>query len=253
MISSLLYSLNQLHPELVLFALFVMGSLFLLGFAHFFGKSGLYVYSVLALVMANIQVLKGVSFSFWSEPVALGTLLFSSTFIVSDVLTECFGAKTARMNVGLGFLSSLMVTCLMLLTLGLRPVEVDSLNGQAFLQAHSAMAVLFKPSLAIFGASLFSYIISQLLDIFVFQKLKDTFPTWALWRRSVLSTALAFLADNILFSSLAWVLFAENPVGLDSLIWTYILGTYVLRLAAAVLSLPLVTLVKKLVKHDSLS
>lgn len=248
MISSFVHLLNSLPADLVLIFLFFASMLFLTLFTRFFGKVGLFVYSVLAIVLANIQVLKGVQFSFWSDPVALGTILFSSTFIVSDILTDRFGVAVARQCVGLGFMASLMVTVIMILTLGLRPLDSFSSYGADFFKAHSAMEVLFKPSLAIFGASLISYITSQFLDIHIFQKLKDRFPTWGLWRRSAISTALAFLLDNICFSVLAWVLFAERPVPLQTLVWTYILGTYVLRLGIALLSLPCVGLVRKMVK-----
>jgi len=42
----------------------------------FFGKVGIYVYVSIAIILANIQVLKVVEFPFFPEPMALGTILF---------------------------------------------------------------------------------------------------------------------------------------------------------------------------------
>ena len=64
-----------------------------------FGEIGLYIYSAIAIIVANIQVLKLVKFSFFSEPIALGTVLFASTFLCTDILAEYYGAKKARINV----------------------------------------------------------------------------------------------------------------------------------------------------------
>ena len=50
-------------------------------FLKIFGYVGLYVYSALAVIIGNIQVLKTVDFFYSIEPVALGTALFGSTFL----------------------------------------------------------------------------------------------------------------------------------------------------------------------------
>tara|TARA_A100000171_G_C2127225_1_gene144304 strand:- start:264 stop:1028 length:765 start_codon:yes stop_codon:yes gene_type:complete len=245
MISSFTDFLNTLPAEITLFLFFIAASFFLLIFVKFFGKLGLYIYGVLAIVLGNIQVLKGTHLTFWEEPVALGTILFSLTFSVSDILTECYGRRAAQRSVWLGFSSALMVTALMTLTIGIRPLVGEG-STHPFIQGHKAIEVLFKPSIAIFSASLIAYVVSQFLDIFLFQKLKDLWPEKALWSRSILSTGTSFLIDNILFSTLAWVLFAEIPVSMKTLIWTYILGTYALRLLMAAGSLPLVYLARRL-------
>lgn len=246
MISSLIVFLQSFPPEGVLALIFLASSLFLILFARFFGEMGLCAYSILAIVLGNIQVLKGALLSFWSAPVALGTILFSSTFIVSDVLTDCFGKKAAQRCVGLGFLSALMVTVVMTLTVGVAPLP-PSVGGDtaSFVLGHRAMHVLFTPSVALLTASLIAYIMSQLWDIYLFQKLKERWPHQSLWGRSMLSTALATLLDNVCFSTLAWVVFAETPVSFETLVWTYILGTYVLRLLMTVCSLPVLSLARR--------
>ena len=65
----------------------------ILVFLKLFGYVGLYVYSALAVIIGNIQVLKTVDFFYSPEPVALGTVLFASTFLCTDILSEHFGRE----------------------------------------------------------------------------------------------------------------------------------------------------------------
>lgn len=247
----LIFFLHTLPPELVLFFTFITTALSLFFSARFFGKTGLYLYSVLALLIGNIQVLKGVQLSLWENPVALGTIVFSSTFVVSDVLTECYGRRAALKSVGLGFGACLVFTVLMILTLGVHPLEIAPPHPDYhFVQAHHAMEILFLPAPRLLLASLIAYVCSQVLDILIFERLKR-FASSSLLGRSSLSTATAFLLDNIIFSVLAWVAFSPTPVSWESLIWTYILGTYALRLLVSVLFLPLVSTICRFLKESS--
>ena len=68
----------------------------ILVFLKLFGYVGLYVYSALAVIIGNIQVLKTVDFFYSPEPVALGTVLFASTFLCTDILSEHFGKEKAK-------------------------------------------------------------------------------------------------------------------------------------------------------------
>src|ERR1700679_1491336 len=75
----------------------------ILGLWRFFGIQGLYLYNILAVVIANIQVLKVSPFFLSPHPVALGTMLFSTTFLVSDILTEHHGTRIAKKGIILSF------------------------------------------------------------------------------------------------------------------------------------------------------
>ena len=87
-----------------------------------FGEVGIFIYTVIAIISANIQVLKIVEFPFFSNPIALGTILFSSTFLATDILTEYYGSKIARRNILIGFVSFLIMTLFMLFTIGFTPL-----------------------------------------------------------------------------------------------------------------------------------
>jgi Uncharacterized conserved protein len=82
--------LNNLSTEIVWFILLFFCFFSILIFLKIFGYIGLYIYSAVAVIAANIQVLKIVDFFYSPEPVALGTILFASIFLCTDILSEIF-------------------------------------------------------------------------------------------------------------------------------------------------------------------
>jgi uncharacterized integral membrane protein (TIGR00697 family) len=219
----------------------------LLGFAlpiillRLFGAVGVYAGLVVAILAANIQVLKQAQFSFLPDPVALGTAIFSSTYLAGDILTEYYGPKAARRGVYLGFVTYLAWVVLMLLTLGYKPLAGD--DTQTHLMA------LFVPAPALFAAGMISYLVSELNDIWVFQYVKRVTQGRKLWLRTNASVLISALVDNTVFSTLAWVVFAATPVSLHTLLFTYILGTYLLRVVYSVLETPFMYLSRVAARH----
>jgi uncharacterized integral membrane protein (TIGR00697 family) len=234
---------NLMGGELLscLFLVICYAAILLLWKLH--GLNGLYLYNIIAVVVANIQVLKTTSFFLAPEPVALGTLLFASTFLVSDIITEHHGVEPAQKGVMLSFLAQVMITLFMVITLAYpdntKEVDPNAVSTQA------AMYTLFAPSIRLLIASLTAYFFSQWLDIKIFKMLKDYTKKKFLWVRLNIATLISGLVDNILFSLLAWVVLSPNPVSLNTLIFTYILGTYGTRVVVSVFSTPIIYLTYK--------
>lgn len=227
----LMQTLSAENLSLVIFLGCVVSILFLF---RTFGVTGLYMYNAVIVIVANVQVLKTSVFWFSPEPVALGTVTFATTFLVSDIVTEHYGQAVARKGVWLSFAAQILMTVLMILTLGYPAPEGD--------KAHGAMMALFTPSARILLAGLLAYVISQFLDIYIFEWIgRATQRRW-LWLRSNVATLLSGLVDNIIFSVLAWVIFNPEPITFYSLIFTYILGTYMARALVALFSTPVMYL-----------
>ena len=66
---------------------------------------GIYVYVAIAIILANIQVLKVIEFPFFPEPMALGTILFISIFLCTDILNEYFDKESATKCIYLRYFS----------------------------------------------------------------------------------------------------------------------------------------------------
>lgn len=238
----LLINWLQGHPPeiLTIGLLLICGGVILL-MMRLFGAVGLTVYSALAIIVANIQVQTATYYQFFKEPVALGTIVFSSIFIVSDILTEYYGKAQARKAVWLSFIGMILVTLFMLLTASFKPAA-------GFGEAHRAIRVLFLPAPALITASLIAYAIGQLNDIWIFASLSRLTQGKLLWLRTLLATLIGAFLDNLIFSVLAWIIFAPHPLPWTTVFFTYVLGTYILRVFVAGVGIPFVYLARLMVK-----
>ncbi|HET6157825.1 MAG TPA: queuosine precursor transporter [Dongiaceae bacterium] len=211
-----------------------------------FGAAGMFIFIAVGIIAANVQVLKAATFSFYASPIPLGTVAFSATYIATDVLTEYYGRATARKAVWLGFSAMLLMTVMMLLIMGYKPMTAEEAGeGMAWaLPNDEHIKALYMPQATLLISGLSSYLISQFNDIFVFQKIRKLTGRGQLWARACGSTAVSALVDNTVFSTLAWYVFprllgqTDQAVDLYTLIFTFILGTYWIRLAMAFLEAP---------------
>ncbi|MDR2107189.1 MAG: queuosine precursor transporter [Holosporaceae bacterium] len=202
---------------------------------RFFGKTGLFVYSTVAIIASNMQVLKLTKYSCVDSPIALGTVLFSTIFAVDNILTEHYGAETARRCVWAGFVSYLFFATVMKIAVWHPPV----VHGEC-INLSSELRSIFSPCFVFLIAGLAACVTGQLVDIALFSALKKLTAGKYVSFRSFLSTSIAAFADNFIFSVLAWVILADNPISMSSLRDTYIFTTYILRLAVAAACVPLV-------------
>lgn len=226
--------MHSVNGEFISIYLFLFSALSILLMFRLFGDIGLYIYSATATILANIQVLKLGTISFFPEPIALGTITFSTVFLTSDIITEHYGKEAAYKSVWINFFIQIITTVIMLFIIGTKPIE-----GDVF---HHALTVLFLPSPRLIMASLIAFVASQLLEITLFQAISNISNGKMLWLRTNASVMISSLIDNIIFSSLAWVILAPNPVSMHTLIYTYILGTYIIRLILSLFSTPIMYL-----------
>jgi queuosine precursor transporter len=205
-----------------------------------FGLLGLYAYNIVALILANIQVLRLVNYSFAPEPAAMGTVVFCTTFLASDLIVEHYGAKAARQGLWLCFACQIFVSVSMILAVGhALPLDVQEQHNH---QAQEAMLALFTPSPRLFAASLCAYAISQLFDIWVFERIRHLCQNRWIWLRQNVSTALSGILDNGVFSLLAWIILAPRPLPLESVLITFIAWTQIIRIVVAFLGTPIMYL-----------
>jgi uncharacterized PurR-regulated membrane protein YhhQ (DUF165 family) len=249
-LSAFVQFLNTLPAEALLLCLYSTSVAALALLYRWYGRSGVYLFITLAVIIANMQALKAMQLALFSEPIAMGTTLFMTTFLATDLLAEREGAHAARQAIWLSFAGVLFTTVIMVLTLGVNPAndmaaeQPDALSAEStdgpghFYRAHQAIATLFLPAPAIFIASLTAYLISQFIDVRLFLMIKKVTHSKHLWLRSCLSTTLSALIDNVIFSLLAWKILSPLQIDTKTLIFTYILGTYAMRLILTALNIP---------------
>ncbi|MEM4540913.1 MAG: queuosine precursor transporter [Archaeoglobaceae archaeon] len=199
-----------------------------------FGKAGLYVWMALAIVIANIQVTKIIEV--FGLVTAMGNVIYGSTFLATDILTERYGAKYARKAVLAGFFAMIFATIIMQLTVLFEPHKSDTISP--------AMAQVFQFMPSAMVASLTAYIISQLHDIWAFELWKKKTKGKFLWLRNNASTMVSQFIDNVTFTLLFFVVF--NPEFLQALGWEGIfeifITSYAMKFVVAVLDTPFIYL-----------
>jgi len=216
-------------------------------FARFLGKEGLYVYSVIAIITSNIQVLKAINLYGFEYPVPLGDIVFTSLFLVGDIITECWGKEAAQKGIWLGFASSLMFSIIMLIVVGMQPLSIDSVTHNFFVKSHDAMALLFTPSFSILAASLVAYFVSLWFDVGIFYVMKIALKDKYLWLRSFFASSIGIIVDVVVFNMLAWVVFSVISISFETVVNSYVMNMIKIRIILTILSIPVFYFVKRMV------
>jgi uncharacterized integral membrane protein (TIGR00697 family) len=232
------------QTEFFSLAQLILGWFFLFICAFRYGKTGVYVYIVVAVILSNIQVLKFGQFCWSAEPVALGTIVLASTFLATDILTEFYSAESARNSVMLGFIGFAFFSALMMLQISIPAVSPEALEQHGLTDGHTAMVQLFTPMPILYVSSIISYFISERSDIAIYVFFKKLTQDKALWLRSIVAAAISAFLDTSIFSILAWKLFAPNPVSWSTLVFTYILGSFWPRVLIAITGVPVLYVLK---------
>lgn len=203
----------------------------------FFGKTGLYCVSAIATVLANIEV--AVLINAFGMEQTLGNVLFASTFLITDILSECEGKKAANKAVWLGVFSSLFF---LLLSQSWRiyiPSENDTI--------HSSIQAVFSNTPRMIVASLVVYAISQLFDVWLYHK------WWAftekkfgdkrrfLWLRNNGSTLISQILNTALFTLFAF----WGTYDVKTLVSIF-LSSYIIYIFTSLLDTPCLYLARKI-------
>lgn len=227
-----------------IWVLFALTNFFLMTAAYkLFGKTGLIVWIATGTVLANIQVLKLVDL--FGLTATLGNITFGSIFLATDTLSEKYGLKVAKRSVFIGFFTLLSALIVMQFAVWFHPAEGD--------EAHDALTFLFALNFSDFSflrvaiASLTAYLISQLLDVHLFQKIRQRFPgRRTLVIRNMGSTAFSQLIDSLIFVPIAFLGVLEPSILID-----IILTTYLIKLIVALLDTPFVYAMTRITPLDS--
>lgn len=206
----------------------VLNFVIILGVYRFFGRSGLYAWLPISVIIANLQVLKTVEL--FGITASLGNIVYATSFLATDILSENYGKKDAARAVGIGFIALLSLTLMMSLALLFDPSPIDF--------AQESMANLFTLLPRIAAAGFIAYLVSQVHDVWIYALLKKRRPQrrW-IWLRNNLSTMISQAIDSVIFVTIAFAGVVPRREFLQ-----IALSTYLLKWLAAVADTPLVYL-----------
>ena len=217
--------------EALWLAMLLVNFLMILFFFRLFGRTGLFIWVPIACIVATIQVVKLVDL--FGISATLGNIVYASSFLVTDILSEIYGKKEAVRAVKAGFLSLLSMTILMFLALKFIPSSDDF--------AQSSLATIFSIMPRIAGASLLAYLVSMFHDVWAYNFWYKRFPGDSmLWLRNNASTMTSQLLDSTLFTVLAFA--GVYPL---EVLWQIFLTTYLLKWVVAAADTPFLYLARQ--------
>lgn len=177
-------------------ALLLLTFIGIMGAYKLFGRTGLYAWVAVAVILANIQVLKTIEL--FGFVVTLGNIMYSTSFLVTDILNEKYGRKEAEKAVWLGFYVLFAMTAIMQVCLWFVPDISDF--------AHPSLLTLFGIMPRIALASATAYLLSQLHDVWAFDFWRKRFgKSSQLWIRNNASTMVSQLIDSSIFCTIAFL------------------------------------------------
>lgn len=208
-------------------------------FYRFFGKKGLIAYSVMATLLANIEVL--ILVEAFGVEMTLGNVLFASTFLITDILSENHSRKDANKAVLISTACSVMFVLISQSWLLFTPSENDMTS--------SAIHLIFSFTPRIVIASLIVYLVSQLIDVWLYHKwwewCKRHFKDGrkGLWIRNNGSTMISQLINTTLYTAFAF--YGTYPI--ETLI-SIASSTYIVYFITSLLDTPIVYICRRI--HD---
>ena len=221
--------------ELLWFAMLMANFLFILLFYRLFGKTGLFIWIPIAAIVANIQVLKLVDL--FGINATLGNIVYASSFLVTDILSENYGKKSATKAVVIGFLSLISSMVLFQAALWFTP-SADDWAQDALVNIFGFMPRIVLSSLLAFG-------LSQFHDVWAYSFWKKKWPADRfIWLRNNASTMVSQLIDSVVFTVAAFA--GQFP---PAVLFQIFLSTYILKWIVAALDTPFIYVAVRMFKR----
>jgi uncharacterized integral membrane protein (TIGR00697 family) len=192
----------------------------------------------------------GSNFSFH---LTAGVLLWPVVFIMTDIINEYYGSK------GVKFLSYLTVTLIAYSFLmfsgaiGLKPSEYFTI-GNGIDNADNAFKGIFGQGLWIIIGSMVAFLIGQVLDVFVFHRIKRVTGEKSIWLRATGSTLISQLVDSFVVLFIAFYIgrrLQEGQGDAWSLKQILVTGTgnYIYKFIVAIVLTPLIYLIHGVIER----
>lgn len=177
-----------------------------------------------------------------------GVMLWPIVFIMTDVVNEHYGVRGVRLIswLAVGFIAYAFLFAY--LAIGLDPaswwITVGRDHGVPDMQA--AFANIFGQGLWTIGGSITAFLVGQLIDVTVFQRIRRLTGERFVWLRATGSTAVSQLVDSFIVLYIAFVLGPQHwPLPLFFAVGTV---NYLYKMSMAIALIPLLYLGRRLIR-----
>ena len=177
-----------------------------------------------------------------------GVMLWPVVFIMTDVINEHFGVRGVRLISWLAVAAIVYAFVFAYLAIGLEPagwwVTVGAERGVPDMQA--AFANVFGQGLWTIGGSVTAFLVGQMVDVTVFQRIRAATGERWVWLRATGSTAVSQLVDSFVVLYIAFVLGPQQwPVPLFLAVGTV---NYAYKMTMAIALIPLLYVGRRLIR-----
>lgn len=211
--------------------------------AEFIGVKIFSLEATLGWKPAAIHLFGGV----YSFNLTCGVLLWPVVFVMTDIINEYYGVKGVRflswltiILIGFGFLivfGALQTTPNAWWVTSKQEIGIDNME--------TAFHGIYGQGLGIIVASMTAFLVAQLLDVFVFHKIKKWTGEKKIWLRATGSTIISQLIDSFVVLIIAFYLYPKmvkgqgDPWPFDQLIAICIVN-YIYKFIVALLLTPVI-------------
>ena len=196
---------------------------------------------LLGLVPSNFTLFgqKGLSFN-----LTCGVLLWPLEFVMTDIVNEYYGPKAVRRISYTAVALILYGFIMFYLAMGVPPADFWYSTGvqDGIPDMNKAFNGVFGQGMWIIAGSIIAFLVSQIVDVTVFHKIKKYTGEKKIWLRATGSTLISQLVDSFI------VLFIAFKIGKGwtwQLVLAICLVNYAYKFTMAILLTPLIYFVEK--------
>lgn len=194
--------------------------------------------SVLGLAKADFTLLGQPHLSF---ALSVGVLPWPIVFIMTDVINDYYGVRGVRF---LTLLTTALITfafVVLYFAIHIAPADfwISTSVDKGVPDMQAAFTAIFGQGMNIIVGSLTAFVVGQLLDAWVFRRIKRVTGDKRIWLRATGSTIVSQLVDSVVVTYVAFFLFKGWSFQLCTAL---VITAYCYKLVVAVLSTPLIYL-----------
>ena len=171
----------------------------------------------------------------WDFNLTAGVILWPIVFITTDIINEYFGKKGVKR---ISYFTVILIIYVFIAIFGitlLAPADFwldsNSIDSQGnSLNIHYAFNAIFLQGMWIIAGSLVAFIVGQILDAFIFHKLRSITGKKSLWLRATGSTLVSQLVDSFVVLIIAFYISGKLPlsavisIGIVNYIYKFIIA-----------------------------
>lgn len=186
---------------------------------------------------------KGLSFN-----MSAGSITWPIVFIMTDIINEYFGMKEVKF---LSYLTAILVLFVFAITyISIQVTPADFWNFQMVdgerVNWNPAFKAVFGQGMWIICGSITAFILGQMLDVFLFHKIKKATGEKSLWLRATGSTVASQFIDSFVVAFIAFYLNPEYNWTWQTVLAICLVG-YFYKFTVAVLLTPILYIIHFLV------